>query len=126
MVAAMVAAPRMSALWTVLVASLVVLSIQFAPVSPAFAVATVLLMGTNAIPASQRKQILLKERGRLVSEYKAACARGRMLHDEIRALRDDPFVLESWLLETWKGLPQGATPWDGPDPTDAPHSDPAE
>jgi murein DD-endopeptidase MepM/ murein hydrolase activator NlpD len=37
MVAAMVAAPRMSALWTVLVASLVVLSIQFAPVSPAFA-----------------------------------------------------------------------------------------
>jgi len=93
---------------------------------PAFAVATVLLMGTNAIPASHRKQILLKERGRLVSEYKAACEHGRMLREEIRALRDDPFVLESWLLETWKGLPHGATPWDEPDPTDAPPTDPAE
>ena len=93
---------------------------------PAFAVATVLLMGTNAIPASQRKQILIRERGRLVREYKAACERGRMLHEEIRALREDPFVLESWLLETWKGLPSGATPWDEPGPSVAPPTDPAE
>ncbi|MEE8105545.1 MAG: hypothetical protein V3T86_08440 [Planctomycetota bacterium] len=80
--------------------------------APSFALATVLLMGTNAIPASQRKRILIEERGRLVREYTAACKRGKELRAELQALRDDPFVLESWLLDTWKGLPSGATPWD--------------
>jgi hypothetical protein len=93
---------------------------------PSFAVATVLLMGTNAVPASQRKQILIEERGRLVQEYKVACEHGFTLRSEIQALRNDPFVLESWLLETWKGRPTGTMAWAEPDPVPVPAAELAE
>jgi len=73
---------------------------------------TLLLIGANAFPTVQRKLLLREERHRLERELREEERDGGRLAAEVDALVNDPFYLERMVLETWNGVPQGATPFD--------------
>jgi hypothetical protein len=80
---------------------------------------TLLLLGANAVPSIQRKHLLEKEGRRLARELRHEERVARRLALEVDALAGDPFYLERVLVETWHGIPQGATPFvpgHAPDP----------
>jgi hypothetical protein len=75
---------------------------------------TLLLLGANAVPSVQRKHLLREERRRLERAVRAEEREGRRILAEVDALQHDPFYLERMLVETWHGVPQGATPFAVP------------
>jgi hypothetical protein len=79
---------------------------------PVFAGMTLVLLTTNAVPAGRQRQRLKEEEQRLEAALQLEHERGRTLRAELEALQHDPFVLERWLVETWKGVPQGAIPYE--------------
>ena len=79
---------------------------------PVFASMTLVLLATNALPAGRQRQRLREEERRLEAILQLERERGQALRSEVEALRQDPFVLERWLVETWKGVPQGAIPYE--------------
>ena len=79
---------------------------------PVFAGMTLVLLASNAVPASQQRQRLREEERKLEAILQLERERGQALRAELEALRQDPFVLERWLVETWKGIPQGAIPYE--------------
>ena len=79
---------------------------------PIFASMTLVLLASNAVPAGRQRQRLREEEKRLEAVLQLERERGQALHAEVEALRKDPFVLERWLVETWKGVPQGAIPYE--------------
>ena len=79
---------------------------------PVFAGMTLVLLATNALPAGRQRQRLREEERRLETILQLERGRGQALRSEVEALRQDPFVLERWLVETWKGVPQGAIPYE--------------
>ena len=79
---------------------------------PVFAGMTLVLLATNALPAGRQRQRLREEERRLEAILQLERERGQALRSEVEALRQDPFVLERWLVETWKGVPQGAIPYE--------------
>jgi heme exporter protein D len=78
---------------------------------PLLAAMTLLLLGANAVPSVQRKHLLREERRRLEVEVKRGEREGARLAAEIEALAGDPFYVERLVVETWNGVPQGATPF---------------
>ncbi|MCK6461098.1 MAG: hypothetical protein L6Q95_14545 [Planctomycetes bacterium] len=72
---------------------------------------TLLLVGANALPTVGRKQVLREERRRIERELRAEEALGARLAAEVEALATDPFYVERMVVETWNGVPQGATPF---------------
>jgi hypothetical protein len=72
---------------------------------------TLLLVGANALPTVERKQVLREERRRLEREVREEEARGARLAAEVEALATDPFYVERMVVETWNGVPRGATPF---------------
>jgi hypothetical protein len=89
-------------------------------VPPFFAAATLLLLLANALPASVRKKRLLVERERVERLFLEERERASRLDAEIRALAEDPFVLERWTLETWERTPKDLLPWPPPPPRSPP------
>jgi hypothetical protein len=81
---------------------------------PLLAGMTLLLLGANAVPTVQRKHLLREERLRLERAILREEREAERLLAEIDALRHDPFYVERLLLETWKGVPKGATPFRQP------------
>lgn len=79
---------------------------------PVFAGMTLVLLATNAVPAGRQRQRLREEERKLGAILQLERERGQALRAELEALRQDPFVLERWLIETWKGVPQGAIPYE--------------
>ena len=86
---------------------------------PVLAGMTLLLLGANAVPSMQRKQLLREERRRLERELKREEREGARVLAEVDALVHDPFYVERVLVETWHGVPQGATPFAVPVANDA-------
>jgi heme exporter protein D len=78
---------------------------------PLLAGMTLLLVGANAFPSVVRKHVLREERRKLERELRAEVRKGQQLEAELDALAHDPFYLERLVVETWKGLPRGATPF---------------
>jgi hypothetical protein len=76
---------------------------------PLLAAATLLLLGANALPTVQRKHLLRQERHRLERELHQEEAIARRRAAEVEALGRDPFYVERVLVETWQGVPQGAS-----------------
>jgi hypothetical protein len=72
---------------------------------------TLLLVGANALPTMERKQVLKEERRRLEGELRAAEREGERLEGEVLALGNDPFYVERMVVRTWNGIPQGALPF---------------
>jgi len=81
---------------------------------PLLAGATLLLLCANALPSTHRRQVLRRERERLLRQLEEEETVGRRLRAEVEALRADPFYIERTLLETWRGVPRGAVPFDAP------------
>ncbi len=79
---------------------------------PLLAGMTLLLLGANAVPSMQRKQLLREERRRLERELKVEEREGARVLAEVDALVHDPFYVERVLVETWHGVPQGAKPFE--------------
>ena len=79
---------------------------------PLLAGATLILLGSNAIPTALRKHRLHAERTRLLNEFRHEQARAVRLKEEIRALEHDPFYVERLLVESLNMLPQGSRRWD--------------
>ena len=77
---------------------------------PAFAAATLLLLGANALPTTLRKHRLREESHRLQRRIQEERLRTEKLEAVIRALNEDPFVLERATLEAWNSEPQGTLP----------------
>lgn len=73
---------------------------------------TLLLLGANAVPSAQRKQVLREERRRLEIEVGRGEREGARIAAEVEALLRDPFYVERLVVETWHGVPQGATPFE--------------
>lgn len=86
---------------------------------PLLAGMTLLLLGANAVPSVHRKHLLRTERERLEREVLREEGEGLRLKAELLALAHDPFYVERTLIETWKGVPQGATPFAPPVVRDA-------
>ncbi len=86
---------------------------------PLLAAMTLLLLGANAVPSAQRKHLLREERRRLEHAVRREEREGARIAAEVDALVHDPFYLERMLVETWHGLPQGATPFAVPVARDA-------
>jgi hypothetical protein len=80
---------------------------------------TLLLVGANALPTVERKQVLREERRRLERELRDAETEGDRLAAEVDALGNDPFYVERMVVETWNGVPQGATPFGALEVRDA-------
>jgi hypothetical protein len=80
---------------------------------------TLLLVGANALPTVQRKQVLREERRRLERELRVEERAGDRLAAEVDALATDPFYVERMVVETWNGVPQGATPFGSLDVRDS-------
>lgn len=80
---------------------------------------TVLLVGANALPTVQRKQVLREERRRIERELREEERAGDRLAAEVEALATDPFYVERMVVETWNGVPQGATPFGALEVRDA-------
>lgn len=93
---------------------------------PLFAAAALVLLAANAMPTTLRKRILLEERARLQTRLEEERSRAGLLESEIRAIRDDPFVLQRWACETWGQEPGGTLPWPPPDPPASPEIAPEE
>ncbi|HEX5139131.1 MAG TPA: hypothetical protein VFY93_19335 [Planctomycetota bacterium] len=72
---------------------------------------TLVLVGANALPTVQRKRLLREERRRLEREVSEEERAGLRLAAELEALGSDPFYIERLVVETWNGVPQGATPF---------------
>ena len=81
---------------------------------PLLAAMTLVLLGANAVPTAKRKQVLLEERRRLEVEVKRGEREGARIAAELDALAQDPFYVERLLVETWHGVPQGATRFEPP------------
>jgi hypothetical protein len=80
---------------------------------------TLLLVGANALPTVQRKRVLRDERRRLERVLADEEREGERLAAEVDALGNDPFYVERMVVETWNGVPQGATPFRAPGAGDA-------
>lgn len=86
---------------------------------PLLAAMTLLLLGANAVPSVERKHLLREERRRLERELRHESREGARIAAEVDALGHDPFYVERMLVETWHGVPQGATPFALPIAGDA-------
>jgi hypothetical protein len=73
---------------------------------------TLLLLGANAVPSMQRKQVLREERQRLEREVRRGELEGRRIAAELDALVKDPFYVERMVVETWHGVPRGAVAFE--------------
>jgi len=80
--------------------------------APLLAGVTILLLICNVLPASTRRHRLVSDHRQLVRELAVERARAQRLLAEIDALKNDPFVLERVLVETWNEVPAGALEWD--------------
>ena len=79
---------------------------------PLLAAATLLLLGSNALPTVRRKHRVRRERSRVTLELQRAEQRAARLRAEVEALAKDPFCQERLLVETWQQAPPGAIPFD--------------
>jgi hypothetical protein len=80
--------------------------------APLLVAGTLILLGANAIPSSERKRILRDEVHRLERELAREEARAKRLAAEVQALHTDDFYLERLCVETWSLTPAGAVPFD--------------
>ena len=79
---------------------------------PVLAAMTLLLLGANAVPTMQRKQVLREERRRLEVEVKRGELEGKRITAELDALVRDPFYVERMVVETWHNVPRGAVAFE--------------
>ena len=77
---------------------------------PLLAAATILMAASNVVPATARRHALSERRQELLMRLADEQDRARRLEEEIAALRQDPFVLQRVVLETWNLAPPGALP----------------
>ncbi|MGQ0613429.1 MAG: hypothetical protein ACT4PV_06815 [Planctomycetaceae bacterium] len=83
--------------------------------------ATLLLLGANALPTTQRRLLLLRERASLRERLRDEERLRIRLEAELDALARDPFVLQRAACEAWRRPPPGLIPWRaGADPRDPP------
>lgn len=79
---------------------------------PLLAAATLLLIGANALPTAHRKHRLQERYRHLDRAMKQERQSEQRLRAEIDALANDPFYFERLVVETWRGVPEGAIAFD--------------
>ncbi len=81
--------------------------------------ATLLLLSANALPTTQRRVLLERERASLRERLREEERLRVRMEAELDALANDPFVLQRSACEAWRRLPAGLIPWGAvPDPRD--------